>query len=93
MAIPILEQRKKLKKLIPILVVVILITALNFWRGFAPKNQPPSPPPEGGAPIETKKVEIEWATVKNKALDDLDLFPALPELTGEAGRDNPFNPY
>lgn len=92
MAIPILEQRKKLRKLIPILAVVILITVLNFWRGLTPKEQPPSPV-DGSLPPEAKKVEIEWGTIKNEALKDLDLFPALPELGEEAGRDNPFEPY
>ncbi|MBI4101717.1 MAG: hypothetical protein HY443_02010 [Candidatus Nealsonbacteria bacterium] len=81
-----------MRKLIPILAVVILLTVLNFWRGFARKSEP-APLPEENFLTSAKQVEIEWGTIKDEALDDLDLFPSLPDLGAEAGRDNPFEPY
>lgn len=90
MAIPILEQRKRLRKLIPILVVTILITVLNFWRGFWSKPEIPSP---NIPQTQAKRVEIDWGVVKSQDLDNLDLFQGIPELEKEAGRKNPFEPY
>ncbi|MDO8424538.1 MAG: hypothetical protein Q7S70_01185 [bacterium] len=90
MAIPILEQRKRLRKLIPILAVVILITLLNFWRGFGSKS---NVPPPDVLPAEAKKVEIDWNIIKSQDLEGLDLFQGIPELQQKEGRINPFEPY
>lgn len=90
MALPILEQRKRLRKLIPILAVVILITLLNFWRGFLSK---PESITENVVPVEARKVEIDWSILKGKELENLDLFPEIPELEEKEGRNNPFEPY
>lgn len=90
MALPILEQRKRLRKLIPILAVVILITLLNFWRGFWSK---PESITENIVPVEVKKVEIDWSVLKGKELENFDLFPEIPELEEKEGRNNPFEPY
>ncbi|MDO8504184.1 MAG: hypothetical protein Q7S60_05925 [bacterium] len=92
MAIPILEQRKKLKRLIPVFAMVSLATALVLWLGFfsKPKN---SPPLESSPQNVARKIEIDWSVLKNPALDNFDLFEEIPPLQGKAGRDNPFEQY
>lgn len=90
MAIPILEQRKRLRKLIPILAVVVLITAFNVYRALSkPKDNTGSIV----MPVEAKRIEIDWNMIKSKDLENLDLFPEIPELEKEPGRDNPFESY
>lgn len=76
--------------MIPILAVVILITLLNFWRGFVSKT---ANVPENVIPVEAKKVEIDWSIVKSQDLENLDLFQGIPEPEKTEGRDNPFEPY
>lgn len=92
MSIPPLEQRKKLKRLIPVLVIVILITIINIGRSFFSKPNPAfSPLPETQTPA--KKVKIDWSILKSQTLDNLELFKEIPPLEGKEGRENPFIPY
>lgn len=90
MAIPILEQRKRLRKFFPVLVIIILITLFNLWRGAGSKSKTPS---ENIAPVESKGVEIDWPVVKSKELDNLNLFQEISEFKSGGGRNNPFEPY
>lgn len=90
MAIPILEQRRRLRKLIPVVAVVVLITLVNFWRGFGPK---PKTLPENILGVGTKKVEIDWNIIKSQGLESLDLFLEISALPKKEGRSNPFEPY
>lgn len=89
MAITFLEKRKRLKSLIPVLVIVILITGLIIWRGFFVKEKPFLP--EIIKPA--KKIEIDFQALKSPQLEELQPFEKTPPFEEEPGRENPFTPY
>jgi len=89
MAITFLEKRKRLKSLIPVLVIVILITAVIVWRGFFVKEEPFLP--EVIKPA--KKIEIDLQALKSPELEELQPFEKIPSFEEEIGRENPFVPY
>ena len=89
MAITFLEKRKRLKSLIPVLVIVILITAVIVWRGFFVKEEPFLP--EVIKPA--KKIEIDLQALKSPELEELQLFEKTSPFEEEIGRENPFVPY
>jgi len=88
-AITFLEKRKRLKSLIPVLVIVILISAFIIWRGFFVKEK--SFIPEVIKPV--KKIEIDFQTLKSPELEELQPFEKIPSFEEEIGRENPFIPY
>ena len=90
MVITFLEKRKRLKSLIPVLVIVILITAVIIWRGFFVKEKP-FIPEEGLKPA--KKIEIDFQALKSPELEELQPFEKIPSFEEEIGRENPFVPY
>lgn len=90
MAITFLEKRKRLRYLFPILAIIVLITAIVIWRGFFVKEKPVLPPIEK-APA--KKIEINFETLKNPLLQELQTFEEIPPFEEEVGRENPFIPY
>ncbi|OIO46928.1 MAG: hypothetical protein AUJ31_00785 [Parcubacteria group bacterium CG1_02_39_15] len=91
MAITFLEKRKRLKSLIPILVGIILITAVIIWRGFFAKK-PTTVPPEI-IPKMFQEVQINFQTLENPVMEEFQIFEKTPPLEGEIGRENPFIPY
>lgn len=92
MVITFVEKRRRLRYLIPALVIIILITVLVWWRGFfAEKGPAVSPVIE--VEVSTPKIEIDFATLKNPLLEELQPLEPIPALEGEVGRENPFIPY
>lgn len=90
MAITFLEKRKRLKSLIPILVIVVLATILIVWRGLFVEEKPLLPE---GILKPTKKIEIDFQILKSADLEKLQLFEKIPPFEEEVGRENPFIPY
>jgi len=86
-----LEQRKKIRKLVPILAIIVLITLLNFGSSFWSKRKPEALP--GQIIVRPVGAEIDWKILESPLLDNLTLFPEIPPLDREAGRSNPFVPY
>lgn len=89
MAITFIEKRRRLRYLFPILAIVILITAIVLWQGFFVEEKPVLPPIE----IPTKKIEIDFETLKNPFLEELQPFEVIPPFEEEVGRENPFISY
>lgn len=91
MAITFLEKRKRLKSLIPILVIIIFITGIIIWRGFFAKEKP-SALEEISKPA-VKELKIDFSTLESPGFEEFQLFEKTPPFEGEAGRENPFIPY
>jgi len=91
MAIPILEERKKMRRLTLVLAAVLLLTAIIVWRGIISKQS--SPLPSSVTAVQTNKIEIDWNIVKSPVLETLLPFEEISPFKGTAGRKNPFLPY
>ena len=90
MAIVFFEEQKRQRYLIMIFGAVTLVTIAVFWFGVFQKPeteiiQLPSSP-------FSKKVEINFDTLTDLRLGQLELFQAIPPFALEAGRNNPFAP-
>lgn len=91
-AVTFVEERKKQKKLIYIFWAVILITGLVLWQGVLKK--PARKTEEVQAPAaEFGKAEINFKTLENPALRELQPFKKIEPFGEKIGRDNPFLPY
>lgn len=89
MAITFLEKKERQKNLIFALIIVILATFIIVWSGFFREEKPVEemivlPPP---------KIEIDWQTLKNPKLEELQLPQEIPSFEEKAGRENPLIPY
>jgi hypothetical protein len=92
MAIVYIEQRKKQKKMIFILVFVILATFFVVWQGVFKK------PKSGNKGTEVsgfmfKKIEIDFKVLENPILKKLEDFTKILPFDQPRGRENPFLPY
>jgi len=90
MAITFLEKRKRLKSLMPVLVLIVLLTAVVVWRGFF-VEAPLAVPERPLKPIQ--EVSINFQVLENPALEELQLFEKTSPFEGEIGRENPFISY
>jgi len=90
-AITFLEKRKKLKSLVPVLVIIIFITGIVIWRGFLAKEKP-SALEEISKPA-VKELKIDFPTLESPGFEEFQLFEKTLPLEGETGRENPFIPY
>jgi len=90
MAITFSEKRKKLRYLVPVLVIVILITAIVLWQGFFAEEKLFLPPIEE---VPVKKIVINYEILKHPFLEELQPLEPLPLFEEEVGRENPFLPY
>jgi len=90
MAIVFSEEKKRQQYLIVIFAVVVLATVAVFWFGVfqAPKTEVVQIPT---SPF-SKKVEINFSTLDDPRLADLELFSGITAFAGETGRANPFAP-
>lgn len=93
MVITFVERRRKLRYLLPVLVITVLITAFVLWRGFFAKEKLPPILPSVEVEIPAKKIELNFQILKNPFLEELQLPEAIPPFEGEPGRENPFLPY
>lgn len=91
MAITFLEKRKKLKELIPVVMVAVLITVFILWRGFFVKGEPQLSEELLKKPA--KKIEINFQVLKHPIFEKLQLFEEIPLFEQDLGRENPFRPY
>lgn len=90
MAITFLQQEKRQKYLILILVGVILLTFFVVWRGFLFKPKAVLAPTISEPP----EIEINFQTLKSPLLKELQPYQEIePLLEEEMGRENPFIPY
>lgn len=94
MAITFLQEKKKQKYLIYVLIMVFFAIFLTIWFGYFRK-----PPiiPEEIAPTETakswQKIEINFKILEDPLFQDLKAFEKIPAFEGEVGRENPFIPF
>lgn len=93
MVITFVERKRKLKYLLPVLVITILITVFVWWRGFFAGKRLPAILPPTEVEIPTKKIELNFEIFKNPFLEELQLPEPIPPFEGKAGRENPFLPY
>lgn len=91
MAITFLQEKKKQRYLVLILALVICAILLIVWLGFLREAEPTSLPvlPDLAPP----QVEIDWATLQDPRLTELQAFEQILPLEEEIGRENPFLPY
>ena len=90
MAITFLEERKKQRRLVLILTLVIFTILLVVWYGFFMKKETVSPPLPVLIP---QKIEIDWQTLKNPQLQEMQPFEEIFPFEEEIGRENPFLQY
>jgi len=90
MVITFIEKRRKLRYLFPILIIVILITAVVLWQGFFVEEKLPLLLP---IEIPVKKIVINFEILKHPFLEELQSLEAIPPFEEEVGRENPFLPY
>lgn len=89
MAITFIEKRRRLKYLFPVLIVIILLTAFIWWRGFFTKEKLILSPIEV---VPVKKIEINYEIFKHPLLEKVKPLEPIPLFEG-IGRENPFIPY
>lgn len=89
MAINFLQAKKKQRYLILILALIILAIVLIVWQSFftGGQSKPSTQVLTPGA------IEINWDTLKDAQIDELQLFEEVAPFEGEVGRTNPFIPY
>ena len=90
MAITFIEKRRRLRYLVPVLAIVILITAIVLWQNFFVEEKPLLLP---SIEVPTKKIEINYEILKHPLLEELQSLEAIPLFEEEVGRENPFIPY
>lgn len=100
MAITFLEQRKRQQYMIPLLVLVIVITALVVWFGILKPQQPSQsvptdyiPSPEEGLPSILRKVDVNFNFLQNFTPKDFQFSEPVSGVDQEIGRENPFIPF
>lgn len=91
MVITFLEKRKKLRELIPVVVVVVLVSAFILWQGFFVKEEVQFPEELPQKPA--KKIEINFQVLKHPIFEKLQVFEEIPVFEQDLGRENPFTPY
>jgi len=91
MAITFLEQQKKMKSMIPVLVMVIVITGFVLWWGFLREEEEVIF--EETVPESLKKVDINFQILRDFDSQEFQSFEPIPVFEGEEGRENPFVPY
>ena len=88
MAITFGVHRKKEKKQIIIIAILVVVGVLVVM--FIMKLQPASLPVEMSNP---EGPEINWETLSDERIKNLQPFEEIPVFEGEVGRENPFLPY
>lgn len=92
MAITFVQEKKKQRYLVLILALVIFLILLIAWWSFSRGGEtvhlfvPPST-------VTPQKIEIDWQTLNNPQLQELQKFEEIPPPEVEIGRENPFIVY
>ncbi len=87
-----IEEKKKQKRLVYLVIAVLLTTFLVIWFGFFRKLEVGLPKPPSAA-LEFEKVEIDFSLLENPLLKELEPFEGIERFEGQAGRENPFLSY
>lgn len=90
MAITFIEERKKQKKLIWILIIVVFITLIIGWQGFLKK---PSLQVIERPVLEFKQIKINFQVLEKPILEELQPFEKIKPFERTPGRENPFLSY
>lgn len=91
MAITFTQERKKQTYLILVFVLIIFSILLVVWWGFLKEKVVP---PSIILPVLISPTkEIDWQTLKNPKLEELQPFEEIRPLEEGIGRENPFIPY
>lgn len=99
MAIVFVQQNKKQKVLLFILIGSLIITALVVWYGFFREEKSATELYiEENTEASQEEVKINFSVLKNPLLKELQPFSEIQPLgssstPGTAGRENPFIPY
>jgi len=88
MAITFIQQKKRQKYLLIVLVVLIAISLLVVWQLFLVKPKPAAPQQV----LKKPEVKIDFDTLKNPIFNNLIPFEPIPPFGEKIGRDNPFVP-
>ncbi len=91
MAVDFIQQRKRQKYLLPIVLVVIVIAFIVLWFVYFRKEKPAYVPEVSGPVL--KEIKINFDILENPLLKKLQPFIKIPSFEGETGRDNPFISY
>lgn len=93
-----LEQKKRQKILLEILVAVLIITAIVWYMGYKPMPSEEITP-SGQLPLgfsatdeKLKGLKLEFDILDNDLFKSLKSHGVLPVTAGETGRVNPFEP-
>jgi len=88
----VIEQTKKQKYLVIVLIVLVLVIFIVIYRGYFVKEIVPTEPT---VLMPGRKIEINFETLKNPVLNQLQPFEKIEPLGPEVpvGRENPFVPY
>lgn len=98
MAITFLQEKKKQKHLLLVLIIAVLMIFAIFWSKFFIEQKPVFVP----APVKPPEVKINFEVLKSPALKELQPYEAIISLEEEAeakgekvklGRENPFFSY
>lgn len=89
MAVDFIQERKKQRYLIIVLIFVIFLGLMVAWRSFLLKT--PVSPAGPRLIISGKKIEVDMSILTDSRLEELQPFePILPLPSEEFGRENPF---
>jgi len=91
MAITFLQAKKRQKNLTLILVLVIIAILVIVWQGFLKGGGTPTLPYV--TPLTPRGVNIDWPTLEDSQITELQAFEKILLFEDEIGRENPFIPY
>jgi hypothetical protein len=80
------EQQGPVKKIIAAAIVIAVLGGVGFfgYQYFQKQEQ-------ALTEVTVKKVEVNWQTLKDSKLNDLDAFQEIAPYQGDLGKENPFN--
>lgn len=86
MALKFTQKYKKQKYLLGALFLVIIITALVWWKGF---YSPSGPGKEFSSSFQGREISIDFRVLENEIFKDMQAFLKI-SMPGEVGKENPF---
>ena len=86
MAFKFTQKYKKQKYLLGALLLVLIITALIWWKGF---YSPSGPSREFPSSFEGKQVSIDFTVLEDEIFEEMEPFLRISMPT-EVGKQNPF---
>ena len=91
MAVDFKEKRKKQKYLILVVAGILIVIGVILYFGYFKKSDELIVP--GPAFTPKKDIKINYETLENPVLDQLESFPKTMDYKGELGKSNPFLPH